>query len=231
MGRAFATGKKAPGICDRCGWTWKLSKLKNEIVNLNRTNLLVCPDCWDPDHPQNLAGRIDYTDAQALRNPRVDQDTGVDPASTALDYDAMAGWSPIVGTTLSAGTDGNVTYTRMSRTDNNLGGVFIAPDPFFSPDDYRYLRIRLRLESELTPEDWTGLFYWRRGGDGSINNQTTTTERPYFEQMGEDWHIITYPLYKEAKWAGGNDIQLMQWVPYKSKAMAVHVDYIRLEPF
>ena len=67
---SYAKGKKAFGFCDRCGFRYDLKDLKSETVNLVSTNLLVCEECWDPDHPQNMLGRIRYDDPQALRNPR-----------------------------------------------------------------------------------------------------------------------------------------------------------------
>jgi len=65
---SYAKGKKAFGFCDRCGFRYDLRDLKSETVNLVSTNLLVCEECWDPDHPQNMLGRIRYDDPQALRN-------------------------------------------------------------------------------------------------------------------------------------------------------------------
>ena len=76
MGKRFASGKIALGICDRCGFTYKLLQLKEESVNRNRTNLLVCPECFDEDHPQLRLGLVRSGDAQALRNPRPDTGSG-----------------------------------------------------------------------------------------------------------------------------------------------------------
>lgn len=42
------------------------------MIDLNKTGLLVCPECWDEDHPQNQLGRFPVDDPQALRNPRPD---------------------------------------------------------------------------------------------------------------------------------------------------------------
>lgn len=67
---SYAEGRKAFGFCDRCGFRYDLKDLKTETVNLATTNLLVCPECWDPDHPQNMLGRVRVDDPQALRNPR-----------------------------------------------------------------------------------------------------------------------------------------------------------------
>ena len=68
----FASGKRALGICDRCGQTYKLKKLHKETVNLVQTNLKVCPECWDGDHPQNQLGRYPVFDPQALEESRSD---------------------------------------------------------------------------------------------------------------------------------------------------------------
>ena len=69
---SYAQGKKAIGYCDRCGFQYPLHELKQEVVNLNVTNMLVCPECWDPDQPQTQLGRYHVNDPQALRNPRPD---------------------------------------------------------------------------------------------------------------------------------------------------------------
>lgn len=89
MGKQFASGKKALGICDRCGWTYKLKELKKESKNLIRQNILVCPECWDQDHPQLQLGRQDFSDAQALRNPRSD--------SGKRESTSLFGFNPLLG--------------------------------------------------------------------------------------------------------------------------------------
>lgn len=68
----FASGKNALGVCDRCGFQYKLLELRPLTVNRNVTNLLVCDECWEPDHPQNELGRYPVRDPQAIRNPRPD---------------------------------------------------------------------------------------------------------------------------------------------------------------
>jgi hypothetical protein len=69
----FASGKNAIAECDRCGQRFKLKTLKTEIVKTKEYNLLVCPACWDPDHPQLQLGMYPVDDPQALRNPRPDR--------------------------------------------------------------------------------------------------------------------------------------------------------------
>lgn len=82
MSGPYARGKKALGICDRCGFTFKLKELREEIVKGRRTNLRVCSECLDPDHPQLRLGDVIVRDPQALKNAR--PDSGEYAASRAV---------------------------------------------------------------------------------------------------------------------------------------------------
>ena len=66
----FAVGKRAIGVCDRCGFHYPLKTLKKLTVNGNQINTKVCTECWEPDHPQNALGRYPVRDPQAIRDPR-----------------------------------------------------------------------------------------------------------------------------------------------------------------
>jgi hypothetical protein len=72
MGRRFASTKRALGICDVCGFTYKLRELREVIVKGRDANIKACYECWDPDHPQNDLGKYPVDDPQALRDPRPD---------------------------------------------------------------------------------------------------------------------------------------------------------------
>jgi hypothetical protein len=72
MSNRFASGKHALGLFDVCGAAFKLKTLKPVIRKGNRTGLLACRKCWDPDHPQLKLGQFPVYDPQALRNPRPD---------------------------------------------------------------------------------------------------------------------------------------------------------------
>lgn len=72
MANKFAVGKRALGICDRCGFRYKLAKLKLTVVKGKETGLKVCPECYEVSHPQLELGRYPVNDAQALREPRPD---------------------------------------------------------------------------------------------------------------------------------------------------------------
>ena len=72
MGNAFSSGKNAIAECDRCGFRYKLTTLKKEVIKTKTYNLLVCPSCWDPDQPQLSLGMYPVDDPQAVRDPRPD---------------------------------------------------------------------------------------------------------------------------------------------------------------
>lgn len=102
MGNRFATGKNAIAICDRCGFRFPLTTLKIEIIKTKRYNLLVCDECWDPDHPQLQLGMYPVDDPQALRNPRPDSTyrvagTATDGFLTGGSRIIQWGWNPVGG--------------------------------------------------------------------------------------------------------------------------------------
>lgn len=90
MSNTFAAGKKAFGYCDRCGQRYKLSLLKSETLVGSQLNNRVCPDCFDPDHPQNWQGKYPVYDPQALRDPRPDN-------ALVVSRDIVWGWNPLMG--------------------------------------------------------------------------------------------------------------------------------------
>lgn len=72
MATQFSTGKYAIAECDVCGFRYKLSELKETIVNKRNTGIKACPTCWDEDHPQLRTGELRVIDPQAVRDPRPD---------------------------------------------------------------------------------------------------------------------------------------------------------------
>ena len=98
MGNRFASGKIAIAMCDRCGQQFKLKKLKTEIIKQRKYQLLVCPECWEPDQPQLSLGLYPVDDPQALRNPRPDTSyfaVGNDGANGSRQI--QWGWAPVGG--------------------------------------------------------------------------------------------------------------------------------------
>jgi len=90
MGNRFASGKIAVGECDRCGQQYKLTRLKTEIIKQRLYQLLVCPECWDPDQPQLMLGTFPVDDPQT---------SGVNSAGNPSggSRDIQWGWNPVGG--------------------------------------------------------------------------------------------------------------------------------------
>jgi hypothetical protein len=110
MSSTYASGKFAIAECDRCGQQFKLKTLKTEVVKTKRYELKVCPECWDPDHPQLLLGMYPVDDPQALRSPRrdttyvtagvnglQDNQSGFGGYPTGGSRDIQWGWYPVGG--------------------------------------------------------------------------------------------------------------------------------------
>lgn len=102
MGNRYAAGKIAIAMCDRCGFRFRLRNLKIEIIKTKQYQLLVCNECWDPDHPQLQLGMYPVDDPQALRNPRRDTTyvtAGVNTNGnlTGGSRDIQWGWAPVGG--------------------------------------------------------------------------------------------------------------------------------------
>ena len=102
MGNRFASGKNSIAMCDRCGFRFKLTALRKEVLKTKTYNLLVCDACWDPDHPQLLLGMFPVDDPQAVRNPRPDSTyvtagLGPDGFPTGGSRDIQWGWNPVGG--------------------------------------------------------------------------------------------------------------------------------------
>jgi hypothetical protein len=127
MGNRFAAGKKAIAMCDRCGQQFKLKTLREEVIKTKRFNLLVCEECWDPDHPQLQLGMYPVDDPQALRNPRTDTtyyQAGLTSTGTPSDGSRTIqwGWNPVGG---ARADDAGLTPNYLVLTVQ-IGAVTIA---------------------------------------------------------------------------------------------------------
>jgi len=63
----FAFGHKAKAQCPLCG-----DVVKYIILRQDWRGQYVCPDCWDPKHPQER--QVNVLDTEALHHARVLQD-------------------------------------------------------------------------------------------------------------------------------------------------------------
>lgn len=98
MPTKYSSGKHAISQCDRCGFRFKLSQLRRLVIKTKNVNILVCPECWEPDQPQLSLGLYPVNDPQAIRNPRPDlgyyeSGPGGDGGSRQIQW----GWNPVGG--------------------------------------------------------------------------------------------------------------------------------------
>ena len=140
MPNRFSSGKFAIAQCDRCNFRFKLKELKTYTLKTKNVNMLVCPACWDPDHPQLQLGMYPVEDPQAVRNPRPDityrlggfnglqitstPSTNVDSDGTPTGGSRIIqwGWNPVGG---SSFFDADLTPNNLVLTVN-LGTVTVA---------------------------------------------------------------------------------------------------------
>jgi len=107
MPNRFSSGKHSIAECDRCGQRYKLKQLKELVIKTKRVNILVCPECYEPDHPQLQLGMYPVEDPQAVRNPRRDNSyyqsgllaNGL-PGEGSRDI--QWGWAPVGGASANA---------------------------------------------------------------------------------------------------------------------------------
>jgi hypothetical protein len=102
MGNRFSSGKNSIAECDRCGFRFKLTVLRKEVVKTKTYNLLVCPSCWDPDQPQLQLGMYPVDDPQGVRDPRPDvsyqvSGLGADGYLGGGSRIFQWGWNPVGG--------------------------------------------------------------------------------------------------------------------------------------
>jgi hypothetical protein len=127
MGNRFSSGKNSIAECDRCGFRFKLTDLRREVVKTKNYELLVCTPCWDPDQPQLQLGMYPVDDPQGVRNPRPDRSYTV--SGLAADGQLGGGsrifqwgWNPVGG---AAANDAGLTPNVLAMTVS-LGTVTIA---------------------------------------------------------------------------------------------------------
>lgn len=106
MAEQFSSGKHSIAECDRCGFRFKLKQLQALVIKTKQVNILVCPECYEADHPQLQLGMYPVSDPQAVRNPRRDnsyRQSGVTAIGTigSGSRTTQWGWAPVGGARLT----------------------------------------------------------------------------------------------------------------------------------
>jgi len=90
MSNRFVSARHTIAECDICAFRFKLKDLRKLMIKDKIVAILVCRECWSPDHPQLQLGMYPVEDPQAVREPRPDLSY---PQSRNIQW----GWSPIGG--------------------------------------------------------------------------------------------------------------------------------------
>ncbi len=99
MSSKYSSGKNSIAECDVCGFRYKLTELRALTIKTKITNILACPECWDPDHPQLQLGMYPVEDNYGIRNPRPDQAGYYENGSDGTGGSRMSQWgfNPVGG--------------------------------------------------------------------------------------------------------------------------------------
>jgi hypothetical protein len=228
LSSAYASGSKAFGFCDRCGFRSRLSSLKGEFVNLESTGLLVCDECWDRDHPQNMLGRDPVDDPQALRNPRPDTSQDASRWGTGVAWNFETSVEDWRADQVSASFDGSVVWRDGQYVDfavitdgatgfdyykKGTAGQFASIDvdsALASGRPLNIVRITLRKPDDDTgdPFPWLGEFRWGKtdnpdDSDPFSDNYSVSLPEPDWDKsMGDKWVTLEYDMLGNADWSG-----------------------------
>lgn len=120
---AYASGRYAWGECQKCGLRFKYLQLRSDG---HWRHLRVCPDCYDPRHPQERLLRV--SDAVALWRPSPE-------SRHAPTIPVLAGET--------AGTTNSLSWTAVTSQDSRVAG-------------YRLYRDEVQIADLEIETDYTG---------------------------------------------------------------------------
>lgn len=223
MVKKYAVGKHAFGFCDICGFRYPLKELRPEVVNLVQTNIKVCRECWSPDQPQNRLGSVDYSDPQALRDPRP---TGGESGRNSNDIIQTFDSSTLLGTggwVVVGGSAGGSATSSIDAENNWLKVVYTnTHDPQFwtlnfyqpfSSADYKIIRVRWKIE-ETTQVVKKGLtqgvhqFFWSDDEQSNFSESRKLSipmDYSLLNQMGDQFFEVEFDMTGNAEWVGTID--------------------------
>ena len=234
---SYAQGKKAVGFCDRCGFEYLLKELKSETVNMVNTNLRVCPECWDPDQPQNELGRMPVSDPQALRDPRPNGADSGRVISGSLSYDfteSVEGFSSTGATLTHDSSSGTIL---MDYSVSGSSALLYSPTVSIDTSLYRYARLRFRFVSLVSDPKQKLTFSWIRSGESFYDTPIQTGDVNFYTN-GDPWHELVWDTQDDKNTLGGTSpwsgtvtkfrFKFLNNLPDSSSL--VEVDWVRLEP-
>lgn len=230
----YASTKNAIGNCDRCGFEYPLRDLRKEKNNRVIQNLRVCPQCWDGDHPQNRLGQLDFSDNQALKDPR--PDSGAIASRTNGDYifdfvDGIDSWTSNVGTTAHDAVNDHLVYEWVDQSDPQLRNLTISP----LVDTAIYSAVVVRFET-ITRSNiasvWAGDCFFIRDTDVTISlDRHIALPEPVYS-MGDQFVELTWDFSNNEYWTGNIEGIRLDFYgapgsPQPDSTGRINVDWIR----
>ena len=260
MGRPFASGRKALGICDRCGFQYLLHQLRPEVVDLNETNLLVCPTCWDPDQPQLQLGRWPVDDPQALRNPSPNGwGGGREEGWLAYEFKENAeGWDTNEGQVTYNSDTESITWSYNYDSDGTVEAPTISiqdgeslsygtTDFAVNTALYRYVRFRVRLLEKPNPitlrKGSASLSWFRFSNYSNFDTPLAANGAPAYSAMGSDVVDLIFDMNDKNSLGSTNNawtgtLRRMRMAPFTMVAgssfemefLGIYFEPIRVQP-
>jgi hypothetical protein len=83
----YLSGKRIPGICERCSRRVPLDELNSEVERGKDKGNAVCSECHDPDHPQNWVGSRPVADRQSVKDAQ--------PEPRRTEVNSLFGFDPV----------------------------------------------------------------------------------------------------------------------------------------
>ena len=121
----YARGKRAFGFCDRCGFRADLARLYFQPIKGRNTNLKVCRQCLDKDHPQLFLGMFPINDPQALYQPR--------PDNGKIPSEALFGWIDVVAL-MQNNSVGGIVGNNAVYCQGQVGTVIVLNNGKYVPN-------------------------------------------------------------------------------------------------
>ena len=244
---SYAVGRKAIGICVRCGFQYLLKQLCPQVEDMKETGMLVCETCLDKDQPQLQLGRLRIGGPRALNNPR--PDTGVDASRFLESYEfvgGLQGWSAndVGSSTLTKLTDSDLALfysgTTFHEIDNlpsiykgsNLGlsaNYRLTGDPSINLDSSKYSTISMnvaRTSAGSGGSTWLGECVVLDSSGGSVNALTSEPSDPSI------YNLLTWDMSNpiSGSWSGiFTSVNFVFWTysDLPSAGYQLSIDYIK----
>ena len=227
MAGPYAAGRKALGICDRCGFTYRLLELRKETVNRILTDTKVCPACFDTDHPQLGLGRLRINDPQALLDPRTDSGEEASKYGTSIRFEFDTDEEDFVGTNCTFLNTGNKSALLTATSNDPQIEREEGTSSAISVDASIYTQVTMLFRT-IVSGTWSGELWWQRTTEASWStDRRLIIPYSHVPNMGSADTVVKWDLFGVANWDG--TVDGVRIFPYEESGTSIEIDYIRFE--